>query len=441
MQVKVPQGEISFAATGDSFVNRRLPEGDDAVLKLADIIRQADVRFTNLETVVRGGEGSPHPQPGGTWASAPPSVLNDLKAYGFNLLAWATNHTLDYSDGGLTATRRHLDAHGFVHAGAGENLAAAGAPKYLECREGRVACIAATSTFHESWIAGEQRCDMLGRPGVNPLRYKTFVRVSEERLKQLKEIADTCGINAGHELSVQEGFAQADDATIVRLGANLFTRAEKGQKEGVTTHPQTRDLERILRSIDGARRQADLVVVSIHSHEMEGTRKDRPSQFLIEFARACIDGGAHAVIGHGPHILRGIEVYKNCPIFYSLGNFIFQNETVAVLPADFYEKYGLGPESVPADGFDARARDGKSGLALNPKVWHSVIASWKMAGGKLKEIELHPVKLGFGQARYRQGWPRLTDDETALQEIQTLSREFGTELTIRGGKGYWSAES
>ena len=47
----------------------------------------------------------------------------------------------------------------------------------------------------------------------------------------------------------------------------------------------------------------------------------------IEAAHWAIDQGADLFAGHGPHFLRGIEIYKNRPIFYSLGNFIFQNGT------------------------------------------------------------------------------------------------------------------
>src|SRR5699024_6698400 len=115
----------------------------------------------------------------------------------------------------------------------------------------------------------------------------------------------------------------------------------EGSPEGKETTPDERDLKRILKSISEAKRQADYVVVSIHAHEMEGEDKAEPAEFLKTFARACIDGGADSIVGHGPHILRGIEIYQGRPIFYSLGNFIFQNETVTHLPADFYDKYGL----------------------------------------------------------------------------------------------------
>ncbi|CAH8247897.1 CapA family protein [Paenibacillus melissococcoides] len=82
--------------------------------------------------------------------------------------------------------------------------------------------------------------------------------------------------------------------------------------------------------------------MSIHAHQPQGRSFERPAGFVVEFARLCIDEGAHAVVGHGPHIVRGIKVYKDRPIFYSLGNFIFQNDSFLREPADFFQKYGLG---------------------------------------------------------------------------------------------------
>ncbi len=48
--------------------------------------------------------------------------------------------------------------------------------------------------------------------------------------------------------------------------------------------------------------------------------------FLETFSRRCVDAGADAVIGHGPHELRGIEIYHGAPIFYSLGNFLLRQK-------------------------------------------------------------------------------------------------------------------
>jgi poly-gamma-glutamate capsule biosynthesis protein CapA/YwtB (metallophosphatase superfamily) len=423
---------LSFVATGDSFITRRIPCDAD-FQDLAGLIKAADVRFTNLETVLRRDEGFPAAQSGGTWASSPPEVLGDLEAYGFNLLAWANNHTLDYSYGGLEATRHYLDAAGFVHAGAGGNLAEAGAIRYLDVPGGRVALIAATSSFHESWMAGEQRCDGPGRPGINPLRFTMEYRVSPEQLRQIQTLGEATGINADHARRVQEGFVVEDQAGRIRFGQHVFVEAE-GNTSGPVTRPHVGDLRRLVKCVQEAARGADAVLVSIHSHEGE---KDTPADFLVTFARACVDAGAHAVIGHGPHVLRGIEVYRNRPIFYSLGNFIFQNESVGWQPSDFYEKYGLDSALTISEVFAQRSHDGKRGLALNPKVWHSAIASWKLEQGELQELTLHPISLGFGEPTHRRGTPRLAESLDALEEVVALSGVFGTAFAMDRAKAVW----
>lgn len=144
---------MTFIATGDCFITRRIPSQDiESFQEIKSFINKAEARFTNLEVTVPNGEVFPSAFSGGTWAMAPPGVLKDLKAYGFNLIAWANNHTLDYSYGGLAGTERNLNQYEFVHAGVGKNLAEASTPKYLDCPTGRVALIAAASTFHESWV-------------------------------------------------------------------------------------------------------------------------------------------------------------------------------------------------------------------------------------------------------------------------------------------------
>jgi poly-gamma-glutamate synthesis protein (capsule biosynthesis protein) len=69
-----------------------------------------------------------------------------------------------------------------------------------------------------------------------------------------------------------------------------------------------------------ARQTGDIVVVSLH-WGIEG--KHRPLRWQRELARDIIDLGADVVLGHHPHVLQGIEFYKNKPILYSLGNFVF----------------------------------------------------------------------------------------------------------------------
>jgi poly-gamma-glutamate capsule biosynthesis protein CapA/YwtB (metallophosphatase superfamily) len=68
------------------------------------------------------------------------------------------------------------------------------------------------------------------------------------------------------------------------------------------------------------RERADVVIVSMH-HGVE--YMPRPSAAQVAFARAAIDAGAQLVIGHHPHVVQPTERYHGGIIFYSLGNFIF----------------------------------------------------------------------------------------------------------------------
>ncbi|WP_124728207.1 CapA family protein [Staphylospora marina] len=429
---------LTLIATGDSFINRRFPR-DASFDGLRRLLSTADVRFTNLETTVHRDEGIPSARSGGTWAMAPPQVLHDLKELGFNLYSLANNHMMDFSAEGLQATIRHLDAHGLVHAGSGEHLWEANAPAYLETSRARVALIAVSTTYHEEHRAGEQRPDMIGRPGINPLRHHTVHILRKERMESLKQIAESTEINAVFNLAKKEGRILGElPEGVFLFGNEVF---KEGENEGTFRSPDPHDMQRIMRSVSEASRQADVVLVSVHSHEMKGEDPERPPDFLIQFCRSCIDHGAHAVIGHGPHVVRGIEIYKNRPIFYSLGNFFFQNDTVSKLPAEFYLPLRLGADSTVADALDAKSKGNRTGFIVNRDIWESVIARWSMVEGELTELTLHPLDLGHGLPRYRMGLPKLTNHERVLERIRRLSQALGTEIRIENGLGKWMAGS
>jgi hypothetical protein len=104
---------------------------------------------------------------------------------------------------------------------------------------------------------------------------------------------------------------------------------------GFTTYPYAYDLLDIARSaavVDSVRELVDLLVVTFHGgaegstalHVPEGAESlgREPRGDLRGWARAVIDAGADGVVGHGPHVLRGIEFYRGKPIAYSLGNFL-----------------------------------------------------------------------------------------------------------------------
>ncbi|WP_117168610.1 CapA family protein [Paraliobacillus sediminis] len=426
---------MKMIVTGDSFISRRLPGANSDLLQLKSLLSQGQVRFTNLEITTHHSEGYPSPFSGGTWAMANPAVLDDLKLYyGFNLYNTANNHTMDYLYGGLSATERELNKRELIHAGAGKTLAAASEPKYLETTKGRVALIGATSTFHPTWIAGNPTSHISGRPGVNPLRYQEINYVTQDQFQSLENISEQTHLDAAEELNRKEGFSVAQEGNSLLFAGKTFkvTANTKGYQKRV---PLKEDIDRLIREIRAAKRQSDYVVISLHSHEMTGTDKEKPADFFQEAARRFIDEGAHCVIGHGPHVVRGVEIYRGKPIFYSIGNFIFQNDSVEHLPSDFFYKYGINPDSPAADGYDERSQNGTKGLGVNPKVWDSVIVQMDWDGENLQKIKFYPIELGFEQPRYRKGWPTLTKNESVLNRIQKLSEPYGVDIKIESGVG------
>lgn len=84
--------------------------------------------------------------------------------------------------------------------------------------------------------------------------------------------------------------------------------------------------ENILQDIKKANSQVDILIVSLHSGE-EYIKE--PGQPQIDFAKAAIDAGADIIVGHHPHIVQKNENYNNGYIFYSLGNFVFDQNSSA----------------------------------------------------------------------------------------------------------------
>lgn len=81
--------------------------------------------------------------------------------------------------------------------------------------------------------------------------------------------------------------------------------------------------ERMKAAVAAVRSQADVVIVTMHSgDEFTST----PNSNQKNFAHAAIDAGADLIIGHHPHVLQSAEVYKEKYIFYSLGNFVFDQK-------------------------------------------------------------------------------------------------------------------
>ena len=149
--------------------------------------------------------------------------------------------------------------------------------------------------------------------------------------------------------------------------------------------------------------------------------------------------GVDVFIGHGPHRDKGIEIYNGKPIFYSIGDFILQNDTVLLQPSDAYSRYGLDWwEATPADYYDARSGKQTRGQDVGAVYWQSIVALANWEAGRLKTIELHPIDLGMGLPMGQRGRPVMAQGAVAreiLERFQSMSKPFGTTIEIADGLG------
>ena len=425
--------KTTFIAAGDAFVTRRLPrEGYEGFGPLKELIESHDVKFLNLESTFHDNVCSPAAESGGTWAMSDPRTLDDMMEYGFNLFNTANNHSGDFGIEGVLETVRHLKQRDMIFSGTGKDLGEASKPCYLEVKGTRVALISCCSSMSNSFRAGAQTGDMRGRPGLNPMRYTKIYHLDKEHFEMAQKVASASGINAAMEKSVRNGYSLPPKEGTLSFGGNSFVQDDRCWVESL---PNQQDLKRITDEIVEAKRQADVVLVSIHSHVLDGADNTQPALFLETFAKACIDAGASVIIGHGPHELQPIEKYKDGLILYSIGNFIFQTETVAFQPWDAYANKNMPIDTKVGAYMSARSANGTKGYCVQWPIWNAVLPSWTMEDGKITELKLYPIDLGMELPRSQKGVPVLNGSEETLHYMQDLCKPYGTEMDIRDGVG------
>ena len=371
-----PSLTITITLAGQSMIRSDVRATAPAAVPLIQSLLTGDVVFTNLESAVAEKGETIHE---GRGFLTPPEALDALTTFGFNLLSLSGNHAFDLKVPGVQNTLREADSRKIVHAGTGNNLAEAAAPAYLHTAKGTVALIASASGLITPGGSATAQ-----RPGVNELR-----------------------VEAG---------GKENEATADLPGSPANT-------------PNPEDSQRILRSIRDARAHADLVIVYQHNHVFanhsfstiftEGMpERLAPNEWLRKWTHAEVDAGADIIVMHGAPLLHGVEIYHGKPIFYDLGNFI----------------YNLVPTLTYID---------------EPMSWESAVAYLQFEGKNLKSISLRPITLnviGEGQPDIHneyannqflatRGLPSPATGARAgyiLQRLADLSKPFGTKIEIKG---------
>ncbi len=154
-----------------------------------------------------------------------------------------------------------------------------------------------------------------------------------------------------------------------------------------------RELTRLRAQIQEAKNNCNLLIASYHWGE-EYRRK--PTSRQVRVAHASIEAGADVVLGHHPHVLEGVEIYRNKPILYSMGNFIFDQRS---------------GERMESGIFDLHYTQGKG---------------WR--------IEMTPV----GIPRSRLGPEYATGERRTriLERFRGMSADLGTTMAVAQGRAY-----
>lgn len=246
------------------------PDRDDpreCFALVRDELRKADIAFCQLEVNLTD-RGVRLPQVRHTHR-AKAATASALKDAGFTVVSFSGNHCMDWGAEGFSDTIDNLRAAGLAVVGVGPSIVQARAPVVQTANGVRVAFLAYSSILPANYWADDNR------PGCAPMRAWTIYEQIETD--------------------------------------------QPGTPCRVHTFANRADLAAMVADVQAAREVADVVVMSIHwgIHFVPAVLAD----YQAEVGHAAIDAGVDLVLGHHAHILKGVEVYRGKPIFYSMGNF------------------------------------------------------------------------------------------------------------------------
>lgn len=417
---------FEVALSGDSIVSKRISEcRDDELRQIIDVLRTADVAYTHLESTIDGhsDEAYPSVRTLGTWLRSPDFVTEEFEWAGIDIVSTPSNHTFDYSYGGLYDTWEALNDAGIPHAGTGRTLAEARSPVYFESDEVTVALVSMASSYYDWNAAGETGEETENRPGVNPLRY--HYAVGSNVLATVKSFANSVGWFVAE---------RNDDTWLIKPPGLHYPLvkfvAEDEFKDGRSaTVVHDGDAEANLRAVQEASDNADIVLTHVHAHEWKPTADvHTPPAFLTAFAKRCIDAGADVFLSQGSHSLRGVELYDDKPIFYDLGGFMTQPDERRRPP-----NLCIGPD----DHVEVYSPESPSSANVTPRSCIVPVCTFD-DDGSVTEITIYPVVRTADAEGACDRVPRLASGSEAhriLERIAGLSAPFGTDVQTLNGTG------
>lgn len=274
-----------------------------------------------------------------------PERIEDVVGLGIDAVTLANNHMMDYGPDALMDTIAACERVDLPTAGAGIDLAAALNALVMEVDGTKVGLLSVAATLPMESEAGP------GKPGIAPIHVEFALEIDSNLLVE-----------------------QPGTMPIVRSWANA------------------EEQDRLCSTITELKSRVDVVIVAIHwgvPAYWLSPYQGLLASYQQPLGRALVDAGADVICGHHSHSLHPIEIYRGKPIFYSLGNFIFEQ------PRDFMQ-----PESIIA--------------SVTP--------------GNPFRIDMTPLWLD------QEGFPQLATASRAddvLAKLEHLSAPFGTRMQRR----------
>ena len=287
----------------------------DEMLKIGAAAGAADVVFCNLEVAVRTAAPS-WPMKERVVHTAPVEILDLLAKMGVTALSLANNHVGDMGPAAVARLLEEVDARGFLHAGAGRNAGEAARVRYWR-DIGLVAAFAGPTPLPGRAL--DPSPSLPARPGVNGLAVERTVQADAESFAAMRRLLDSTGHTGRMEREVASGRKRHHGGEALDF---YGTVVQLGQDSRELAQASPGDAARLLDGIRHAAESGVRSLVSIHYHDWEPDWSVPPGWFT-NLAHECIDAGAFAVIGHGPPVAAGIEVYRGGLIAYGLGNLVF----------------------------------------------------------------------------------------------------------------------
>jgi poly-gamma-glutamate synthesis protein (capsule biosynthesis protein) len=420
---------FTIAVVGDVIIAHSLEHmmSNPRFAEVVEILRGADVATGNLETQIIDGRSFEGGR-GGSTHGAEPESAEWLVEMGFDIVARPNNHANDFGFEGLVETSRHLDRAGLQHSGFGDTYWAARSARFVTTRRGRVGMVATSANGQEAAPASGE---WPGRGGLSPFNVTQYMVVPADSWNAVRTLRDLFPNGTGF---YARGANTADHIAAV---GQQFRKAPAGEREPYYSFEiNPRDLRDVVAAVREGKQRSDFITLALHSHDFRDTRggyrgfgvpeadhlDTNPSiaDYLPVLAKAAIDNGADVFQGTGVHVLRGIEIYNDRPIFYGLGEFVRQRDVGGLA--------GRGDLS----------RDACAGCPF-PAKYESVIAVSRFSGDRLVEVRLHPIELRYESERMaHRGVPEIAPPDVGrriLERLRELSAPLGTTVTIEGNVG------